>query len=74
MTKKLLGWKPMLINEVDENGWSPLHCAAYMRDAAITKQLLDRSPDKSVIYLGIKNSNRTALHIASYYGCMDIVK
>ncbi|RVW58907.1 Ankyrin repeat-containing protein [Vitis vinifera] len=74
MTKKILGWKPMLINEVDENGWSPLHCAAYMRDAAITKQLLDRSPDKSVIYLGIKNSNKTALHIASYNGCMDIVK
>ncbi|KAL6313043.1 hypothetical protein AAG906_012086 [Vitis piasezkii] len=64
MTKKILGWKPMLINEVDENGWSPLHCAAYMRDAAITKQLLDRSPD----------NNRTALHIASYNGCMDIVK
>eukprot|EP00261_Vitis_vinifera_P034100 XP_019075343.1 PREDICTED: ankyrin repeat-containing protein ITN1-like isoform X3 [Vitis vinifera] len=75
MTKKILGWKPMLIKEVDENGWSPLHCAAYMRDAAITKQLLDgSSQDKSVIYLGIKNSNRTALHIASYNGCMDIVK
>ncbi|KAJ9701411.1 hypothetical protein PVL29_006665 [Vitis rotundifolia] len=74
MTEKILGWKPMLTKEVDENGWSPLHCAAYMRDAAITKQLLDRSPDKSVIYLGIKNSNRTALHIASYNGCMDIVK
>ncbi|WJZ88078.1 hypothetical protein VitviT2T_007410 [Vitis vinifera] len=75
MTKKILGWKPKLIKEVDENGWSPLHCAAYMLDAAITKQLLDgSSQDKSVIYLGIKDSNRTALHIASYNGCMDIVE
>ncbi|KAL6312993.1 hypothetical protein AAG906_012482 [Vitis piasezkii] len=49
MTKKILEWKPMLIKEVDENGWSPLHCAAYMRDAAITKQLLDgSSQDKSI--------------------------
>ncbi|XP_010650526.1 uncharacterized protein LOC104879447 [Vitis vinifera] len=49
MTKKILEWKPMLIKEVDENGWSPLHCAAYIRDAAITKQLLDgSSQDKSV--------------------------
>ncbi|KAF9619091.1 hypothetical protein IFM89_005105, partial [Coptis chinensis] len=29
IAKMLVDKKPCLIKEVDENGWSPLHCAAY---------------------------------------------
>ena len=73
MTARLLEWKPDLTKEVDENGWSPLHCAAYLGYTAIVKQLLDKSPDKSVTYLGIKDSKKTALHIAANRDHQDIV-
>ncbi|KAL6342720.1 hypothetical protein AAG906_013126 [Vitis piasezkii] len=74
MTARLLEWKPDLTKEVDENGWSPLHCAAYLGYTAIVEQLLDKSPDKSVTYLGIKDSKKTALHIAANRNHQDIVK
>ncbi|WJZ88042.1 hypothetical protein VitviT2T_007375 [Vitis vinifera] len=74
MTARLLEWKPDLTKEVDENGWSPLHCAAYLGYTAIVEQLLDKSPDKSVTYLGIKDSKKTALHIAANRHHQDIVK
>ncbi|KAJ9701412.1 hypothetical protein PVL29_006666 [Vitis rotundifolia] len=74
MTARLLDWKPNLTKEVDENGWSPLHCAAYLGHTAIVEQLLDKSPDKSVTYLGLKDSKKTALHIAANRNHQDIVK
>ena len=74
ITKKILKWKPELAKEVDENGWSPLHCAAYLGNITILKQLLEKS-DKSVVYLRIKDgNNKTALHIAASQGHMDVVK
>lgn len=73
ITKKILEWKPALTNEVDENGWSPLHCAAYLGNIKIVRQLLQK-PDKHVVYLGLKDSNKTALHIAASQGHMDVVK
>ncbi|XP_034686425.1 ankyrin repeat-containing protein NPR4-like [Vitis riparia] len=73
ITAKLLEWKPSLTKEVDENGWSPLHCAAHFGYTKIVMQLLDKSPDKSVAYLGIKLDKRTALHIAAIRGHKDIV-
>lgn len=73
ITTKLLEWKPSLIKEVDENGWSPLHCAAHFGYTTIVKQLLDKSPDKSVAYLGIKRGKQTALLIAAKRGHKDIV-
>ncbi|RVW73386.1 Serine/threonine-protein phosphatase 6 regulatory ankyrin repeat subunit C [Vitis vinifera] len=30
MVEEILKWKPDLTTEADENGWSPLHCAAYL--------------------------------------------
>ncbi|CBI36637.3 unnamed protein product, partial [Vitis vinifera] len=57
-----------LTKEVDENGWSPLHCAAYSGYVSIVAQLLDKS-DESVVYLRVKNyGNKTALHIAATRG------
>ena len=65
MVEDILEWKPDLTKEVDENGWSPLHCAAYSGYVSIVAQLLDKS-DESVVYLRVKNyGNKTALHIAA---------
>ena len=74
MTKKILEWNPDLTKEVDEKGWSPLHCAAERNcDATIVRQLLENS-DKSVAYLGIRDGNKTALHIASFYHHQNIIE
>ena len=68
MVKEILKWKPDLTKEVDENGWSPLHCAAYLGYVPIARQLLHKS-DRSVVYLRVKNDdNKTALHIAATRG------
>ncbi|KAL6344367.1 hypothetical protein AAG906_039623 [Vitis piasezkii] len=77
MTKKILEWKPALTKELDKNGWSPLHFAAYVGcHPTIVTQLLEKS-DTYVVYLGVKNhgiGNRTALHIAASRGHVEIVK
>ena len=74
MTKKILEWKPALTKEVDDSGWSPLHCAAYRGcNTTIIRQLLGKS-DKSVPYLRIKDGNLTALHIAARHRHKKIVE
>ncbi|KAJ9701396.1 hypothetical protein PVL29_006651 [Vitis rotundifolia] len=73
ITAKLLEWKPSLAKEVDEKGWSPLHCAAHFGYTTIVKQLLEKSSDKSVAYLRIKPGKKTALHLAAIRGHKDIV-
>ena len=77
MTEKILEWKPALTKELDKNGWSPLHFAAYVGcHPTIVTQLLEKS-DTYVVYLGVKNhgiGNRTALHIAASRGHVEIVK
>ncbi|KAJ9701163.1 hypothetical protein PVL29_006488 [Vitis rotundifolia] len=73
-TKTILEWKPALTKEVDEIGWSPLHCAAFVGcSPTMVSELLQKS-DKSVPYLGIKDGNKTALHIAANRGHMKIVE
>ncbi|WJZ87982.1 hypothetical protein VitviT2T_007323 [Vitis vinifera] len=74
ITIKLLKWKPSLTKEVDEHGWSPLHCAAHFGYVKIVKQLLNKSLDKFPTYLRIKDGKKTALHIAAGRGHIDIVK
>ena len=74
MIAKLLEWKPDLTKEVDENGWSPLHCGAYLGYIKIAEQLLDKSSDKSVTYLAIKDSKKTTLHFAANRHHREIVK
>ncbi|RVW26960.1 uncharacterized protein LOC104879441 [Vitis vinifera] len=74
MIAKLLEWKPDLTKEVDENGWSPLHCAAYLGYTKIAEQLLDKSSDKSVTYLAIKDTKKTALHFAANRHHRETVK
>ncbi|KAJ9701401.1 hypothetical protein PVL29_006655 [Vitis rotundifolia] len=76
MVHKILEWKKELIKEVDNNGSSPLHCAAYLGYTSIARQLLDKSEYESqVIYLGIKDvDNMTALHIAASRGHKGVAK
>ncbi|KAL6312994.1 hypothetical protein AAG906_012489 [Vitis piasezkii] len=74
MVKEILKWKSDLTEEVDENGWSPLHCAAYLGYVPIARQLLHKS-DRSVVYLRVKNyDNKTALHIAATHGNIWVMK
>ncbi|XP_034685333.1 ankyrin-3-like [Vitis riparia] len=74
MTEAILEWNPDLTKEVDEKGWSPLHCAAERNcNPTIVRQLLEKS-DKSVAYLGIKDGNKTALHIASFHHHKNIIE
>ena len=75
MTKNILKWKPALTKELDKNGWSPLHFAAYVGcHPTIVRQLLEKC-DSSVVHLGVKDhGNKTALHIAASRGHVDIVK
>ncbi|CBI17205.3 unnamed protein product, partial [Vitis vinifera] len=59
MTEAILEWNPALTKEVDEKGWSPLHCAAERNcNPTIVRQLLENSDYKSVAYLGIKDDFR----------------
>ena len=74
MTKTILEWKPDLTKEVDKKGWSPLHYAAERGcDPEIVKLLLEKS-EKSVAYLRSKDSEKTALHIASFHHHTKIVE
>ena len=63
--------------ELDENGWSPLHFAAYVGcHPTIVKELLEKS-ERYVVYLGVlydEIGNRTALHIAASRGHVEVVK
>ena len=67
--------KPIFPNkEVDENGWSPFHCAAYLGYDSIVRQLLRKS-DMSVVYLRVKNyDNKTALRIAATRGNVSTLR
>ncbi|RVW58923.1 Ankyrin-1 [Vitis vinifera] len=71
---EVIGMEADLTKEVDENGWSPLHCAAYLGYTKIAEQLLDKSSDKSVTYLAIKDTKKTALHFAANRHHRETVK
>ncbi|XP_034686600.1 ankyrin repeat-containing protein DDB_G0279043-like [Vitis riparia] len=74
MVKRLLTWKSELTKEVDENGWSPLHYAAYFGYVSIARQLLDKS-EEFVVYLPVKNDdNKTTLLIAATHGNRSVMR
>ncbi|KAG7994844.1 hypothetical protein I3843_01G079200 [Carya illinoinensis] len=67
MTKKLLErYGHDLCKQADQNGWTPLHMAAYMGNILPTKLLL--KCDREVAYMK-DAKGRTALHIAAH--CYD---
>ncbi|KAA8536428.1 hypothetical protein F0562_028906 [Nyssa sinensis] len=67
----ILEKKPSLTEIADEDGWTPLHYAAYFVYVMSLKQLLDS--DKSAAYRANKEG-KTALHIAASCGHTDTMK
>jgi len=62
-----------LTETTDENGWSPLHYAAYyFWSTPIVKVLLEY--DASAAYIAETEKKRTALHIAAIRGLVDAMK
>lgn len=73
MTSKLLKYSERTLTKaVDEQGWTPLHFAAFFGYTSIVKQLL--KCDKFAAYVGDKDDKKTALHIAATKGHLDVVK
>jgi ankyrin repeat protein len=71
--RKLLEKEKKLTKTTDENGWSPLHYAAYYsRSARTVKVLLEY--DASAAYIAETEKKRTALHIAAIRGRVDAMK
>ncbi|KAF9661800.1 hypothetical protein SADUNF_Sadunf19G0106400 [Salix dunnii] len=71
-TRKILEKEKKLTKTTDENGWSPLHYAAYFSHSLVVKALLER--DASAAYIAEKEKKRTALHIAAIQGEVDVMK
>jgi len=72
--RKLLEKEKTLTKTTDENGWSPLHYAAYysILPTRIVEVLLEC--DASAAYIAETEKKRTALHIAAIRGYVDVMK
>ncbi|KAG6738051.1 hypothetical protein POTOM_059590 [Populus tomentosa] len=72
--RKLLEKEKTLTKTTDENGWSPLHYAAYylILPNRIVEVLLEC--DASAAYIAETEKKRTALHIAAIRGLVDVMK
>lgn len=71
MIKQLLEKKRSLTAVRDKYGWTPLHHAAYSGRELTSKLLLER--DTSAAFIGDKDRNMTALHLAAARGHIGIV-
>ncbi|XP_052305501.1 ankyrin repeat-containing protein At5g02620 isoform X2 [Populus trichocarpa] len=71
--RKLLEKEKKLTKTTDENGWSPLHYAAYYDWSARTVKVL-LEYDASAACIAETEKKRTALHIAAIQGHVDTVK
>jgi len=73
--RKLLEKEKKLTRTTDDNGWSPLHYAAYFStwlNISAVKVLLEY--DASAAYIAETEKKRTALHIAATQGHVDKMK
>ncbi|KAL7177778.1 hypothetical protein ACSBR2_031024 [Camellia fascicularis] len=73
-TKLLLEWKPELIMETDEDGWTPPHYAARSGNKYGIKLMLEK--DKSMAYITTNEESyeKAALHIAAAHGNVSVMK
>ncbi|KAG5224861.1 ankyrin repeat-containing protein [Salix suchowensis] len=72
-TRKILAKEKKLTKTTDENGWSPLHYAAYFSRWSAVNLLLEC--DASVAYIAeTTEKKRTALHIAAIQGDVVIME
>jgi len=65
--------KEKLTKTTDENGWSPLHYAAFYFWSNPTVEVL-LEYDASAAYIAETEKKRTALHIAAIQGHVDVMK
>ncbi|KAE8022595.1 hypothetical protein FH972_008383 [Carpinus fangiana] len=66
MVRRIMEKIEGISRKVDNNGWTPLHLAAYFHySSSIAKQLLDK--DREVAYMK-DTKGRTPLHIAAHRG------
>ncbi|KAK0606701.1 hypothetical protein LWI29_003040 [Acer saccharum] len=72
LTRKILQKRESLTKEIDDNGWTPLHYAAYYGYQQVTRTLLEFG--KSAAYIGDKYRKMTPLHLATSQGHIDITK
>ncbi|KAH7548599.1 hypothetical protein ACOSP7_031910 [Xanthoceras sorbifolium] len=72
LTKELLEKDKSLTKKMDENGWTPLHYAAYYGRFSTACQLL--KVDTSAAYVADSCRKMTPLHLAASQGFIDIVK
>ena len=73
--RKLLAKEKKLTKTTDDNGWSPLHYAAYFStwlNISVVKVLLEY--DASAAYIAETEKKRTALHIAAIQGHVNAMK
>ncbi|KAG5224826.1 ankyrin repeat-containing protein [Salix suchowensis] len=73
--RKILEKEKELTTATDDNGWTPLHYAAYFScwvGNSTVKVLLEY--DVSAAYIAEKEKKRTALHISAIQGDVDVVK
>lgn len=61
------------VNDRDANGYAKLHRASLKGDLAEIKRLLAAGANVNCRTFG-RNSDRTALHIASQMGHLDVVR
>ncbi|WJZ87228.1 hypothetical protein VitviT2T_006627 [Vitis vinifera] len=69
--RKILEKMPDLATETDDNGWTPLHYAAYFGKVSQAEALLKR--DESAAYIA-DNDGKTPLHIAASRNHAQIMK
>ncbi|KAF9661804.1 hypothetical protein SADUNF_Sadunf19G0107000 [Salix dunnii] len=73
--RKILKREKKLTKTTDENGWTPLHYAAYFShwpDISAVKALLECNV--SAAYIAEKEKKRTTLHIAAIQGHVHIME
>ncbi len=67
---EMLSMDPELLNARDENGMTPLHCAAYNNHIPLAAFLISKGADVNAA----KTNGSRPLHGAAFYDCPEIVK
>ncbi|KAK3190209.1 hypothetical protein Dsin_029770 [Dipteronia sinensis] len=72
LTRGIIEKMKNLTKEKDDNGWTPLHCAAYYGRFEVMHILLEF--DKSPVYVGDKYRKMTPLHLAASRGYLNMIR